>query len=56
MTLKDQMNKVEKSIILNAINAAKGNCAQAARSLGVPRQTMHNKIKKYEIVLESAMR
>jgi len=55
-TLKDQMNRVEKSIILNAIKSAKGNCAEAARSLGVPRQTMHNKIKKHGIVLESTMR
>lgn len=54
-SLKDRMNAVERQIILEAIRSAKGNCAEAARHLGVPRQTMHNKIKKHGIKLESAI-
>jgi arginine utilization regulatory protein len=45
--LKKAVDNFEKNLILKAINEANGNFAEAARLLKVPRQTLHNKIKKY---------
>ncbi len=48
-SLKDQMNTFEKSIVENALNRCDGNGAKAAKLLGIPRQTLHNKLKKYQL-------
>lgn len=48
-TLNDAVSNFEKNLIAKAIGAADGNYAQAARLLKVPRQTLHNKIKKYKL-------
>ncbi|WP_066495080.1 sigma-54 interaction domain-containing protein [Abyssisolibacter fermentans] len=47
--LKDAMNQYEKELIEKAIHRAKGNYSRAARMLGVPRQTLYNKINKHGI-------
>ena len=43
------VNRVEKSIILKALEHSYGNQLEAARILGVHRNTLHNKIKKFNI-------
>ncbi|HML33458.1 sigma-54 interaction domain-containing protein [Sporomusa sphaeroides] len=48
-SLVDNLNKYEKQLIQRAIRQANGNGAKAARILNIPRQTLHNKIKKYNI-------
>ena len=35
--------------MINAIRAAKGNVAKAARSLGISRQLMYYRVKKYNL-------
>lgn len=47
--LKETLGKVEKDLIIKALSLTDGNCAEAARLLGVPRQTLYNKCKKFEI-------
>ncbi len=47
--LKDAVKEFEKNLIEKALEKANGNYAEAARKLEVPRQTLHNKIKKYKI-------
>ncbi|WP_371374730.1 sigma-54 interaction domain-containing protein [Sporomusa aerivorans] len=48
-SLADSLKEYEKKLIQKAIKQANGNGAKAARALNVPRQTLHNKIKKYNI-------
>jgi len=50
--LKQALGKYEKSLIIRALERSNGNCAEAARLLKVPRQTLHNKIKKFDIKFE----
>ncbi|NPV43418.1 MAG: sigma 54-interacting transcriptional regulator [Firmicutes bacterium] len=45
--LRKAVGNFEKNLILKAINEANGNFSEAARLLKVPKQTLHNKIKKY---------
>lgn len=47
--LNEAMESYEEELIKRAIAEARGNHALAARMLGLPRQTLHNKIKKYGI-------
>lgn len=47
--LKDALAEYEKALVIKALTQSNGNCARAARILRVPRQTLHNKIKKYDI-------
>ncbi|HHW03354.1 MAG TPA: sigma 54-interacting transcriptional regulator [Thermoanaerobacterales bacterium] len=47
--LEETMENFEKNLIQKAISKANGNYAEAARLLKIPRQTLHNKIKKYGI-------
>lgn len=49
--LKAAMDYFEKSMLINALKASKGNISMAARALGLPKQTMHNKIRKHGIKL-----
>jgi arginine utilization regulatory protein len=48
-SLVESLNQYEKKLIQRAIQQANGNGAKAARMLKIPRQTLHNKIKKYNI-------
>jgi len=50
--LNEAMDNYEKAIIIKALKASGGNISAAARSLGLPKQTMHNKLKKHNIRLK----
>ncbi|MDO9510412.1 MAG: sigma-54 dependent transcriptional regulator [Bacteroidales bacterium] len=43
------IEKMEKEMILNSINKEKGNISAVAKSLGITRQTLYNKLKKHNI-------
>ena len=43
------IEEMEKEMILAAIEEEKGNMSNVARRLGITRQTLYNKIKKYRI-------
>lgn len=47
--LEKAVDAYEKELIERAVETANGNYAKAARLLKVPRQTLHNKVKKYGI-------
>ena len=49
MSFKERIEESEKIIIRNALNDAGGNVAEAARKLDLPRQTLKNKMVKYDI-------
>lgn len=43
------LDEMEKDLITNAVERNRGNMTAAAEELGVTRQTLYNKMKKYEI-------
>lgn len=45
-SLAEQLSAYERHVIQGALEAAGGNAALAARNLGLPRQTLHHKIKR----------
>jgi len=49
LTLKEKVERVERSIIESAIWDEDGNVAGAARALGTPSRTIWDKIIKYSI-------
>ncbi|MFE4814425.1 sigma-54 interaction domain-containing protein [Peribacillus simplex] len=51
--LKDAVSRLEKIMIEKAIHQTKNNVSQAAKLLEIPRQTLQNKIRLYEIVPKS---
>lgn len=55
LSLQQQMAAIERDLICKAIDANGGNFAAAARHLGIPRQTLHHKIKKYQITVKIAI-
>ncbi|MBU5436407.1 sigma 54-interacting transcriptional regulator [Tissierella sp. MSJ-40] len=50
MGLKVAVEEYEKQLIKVALEEAGQNCAQAARNLKVPKQTLHSKLRKYELI------
>lgn len=48
-SLKEAVEEYEKHLIKIAIEEADQNCAKAARNLKIPKQTLHGKIKRYEL-------
>jgi two-component system response regulator HydG len=44
------LEEVEKTTILNTLDAAGGNKSEAARRLGITRRTLHKKLKKYGLM------
>lgn len=48
-SLNEAVEKYEKELIMRAIEQVGGNHAKAARLLKLPKQTLHNKVKKYKI-------
>jgi two-component system response regulator HydG len=44
------LNEVEKTVILNTLEAAGGNKSEAARRLGITRKTLHKKLKAYGVM------
>lgn len=49
--LNAAVSKYERSLLIEALKVSAGNISMAARSLRLPKQTMHNKIKKHNIRL-----
>ncbi|WLR52698.1 sigma 54-interacting transcriptional regulator [Bacillus tianshenii] len=49
MTLKTAVEQLEKEMIQKAILQTKGNVSKAAKALEIPRQTLQNKLKMYNI-------
>lgn len=45
----EALEEYEKNIIVKAIEDSEGNFSKAAKQLKIPKQTLHNKIKKYNI-------
>lgn len=43
------LDEMERSLIIKAIGKCSGNLSQAAAQLGVTRQTLYNKMKRYGI-------
>jgi arginine utilization regulatory protein len=52
LPFKESVRRYERYELIKAIEMANGNCAEAARILQIPRQTLHNKIKKHKIILK----
>ena len=48
-SLQDEVAKVEKEWIQRALDSSQGNLTHAAKLLGIPRQTLQSKIKKYKL-------
>jgi arginine utilization regulatory protein len=51
LDLNQELDQYELQLIKKAIKAAEGNCTKAAKLLKIPKQTLHNKLKKYHIKL-----
>jgi len=49
LNLPDALDKYELAMIKKALRMAEGNCTRAAKLLGIPKQTLHNKMKKYQV-------
>ncbi len=43
------LDEMEKMLIINTIKKYKGNMSRVAKKLGITRQTLYNKLKKYDI-------
>ncbi len=52
-SMRQALHELECDLIKRAIRAANGNRARAARLLDIPKQTLHNKIKKYKITWDT---
>lgn len=50
--LNESLEEYEKGILKEAIRESGGNYSKAAKKLNIPRQTLYNKIKKYDIKIE----
>jgi two-component system NtrC family response regulator len=50
-TLPEALARLETAMLRRALAAAKGNRAEAARLLGIPRQTLYEKLRKADIDL-----
>ena len=48
-TLKEDLAEVDKKKIENTLDKCAGNVSKAAAQLGISRETLHNKIRKYDI-------
>jgi two-component system C4-dicarboxylate transport response regulator DctD len=48
-SLPQQVDQFERELIVRALDATDGNVALAADHLGVPRKTLYDKLKKYQI-------
>ncbi len=46
------VSQFEKELIVKALKDTNGNISKAARALNLPKQTLHNKIKKHDIRTE----
>lgn len=49
-SLNDAVLQIETKMIVSTLNKVNGNKSKAARLLDIPRQSLNNKIKKYNII------
>jgi two-component system C4-dicarboxylate transport response regulator DctD len=49
LTLPQQLDAYERDLIAKALDAVDGNVSTAADQLGVPRKTLYDKLKKYQL-------
>ncbi|MEM7233030.1 MAG: sigma-54 dependent transcriptional regulator, partial [Planctomycetota bacterium] len=49
MTLREATERLEKSMIQNALNETGGNKSLVAKTLQIPKTSLYNKINKYEL-------
>ncbi len=54
--LADQVDEFERSIIVDQLRRRQGNVTAASEALGIPKKTLYDKIKRYELVPESFRR
>ncbi len=47
MSLREQVESFEKSLIEQQLQASRGNLSEATEALGIPRKTLHDKVRKY---------
>jgi len=47
MGLREQVESFEKSLIEQELKACRGNISEATQALGIPRKTLHDKVRKY---------
>jgi two-component system C4-dicarboxylate transport response regulator DctD len=50
LSLPGLLDQHERSLIVEALAAASGNVAGAAEQLGIPRKTLYDKLKKYQLL------
>ena len=50
------VSQYEKDLIIKALKDSNGNISKAAKNLSLPKQTLHNKIKKYGIKVVADIR
>lgn len=48
-TLPQRVDTYERALIVEALNAESGNVAAAADRLGIPKKTLYDKLKKYQL-------
>ena len=49
MCIRDRLEALERRLIREAVDAAGGNLAEAARQLGLDRANLHRRMKRLEI-------
>lgn len=54
--LNEAVSEYEKKLIINAIRNCNGNYSMAARTLKIPKQTLQNKLRKYNISFDKVIR
>ena len=47
INLREQVENFEKALIEQALNSCRGNVSEATDVLGIPRKTLHDKVRKY---------
>ncbi|CKI96724.1 acetoacetate metabolism regulatory protein AtoC [Streptococcus pneumoniae] len=52
MPLREALHQTEKELIDQALIETEGNILQAAKMLGIPRQTLQYKLSKYDKTAE----
>jgi two-component system response regulator AtoC len=51
-TLREQLDALERSIIARTMTAVRGNQSEAARRLGISRNTLAERLRRYEIAAD----